>query len=133
MNNIARQLIIDKMRESYPQDYDKCIRLSEPPLTDLSVLPQVLEIIKRSYPFVPENSPFIVAIIALLYHPAGLVHKTTARMQIGIREQVANGFGWRDKPVWNFYLLIARSYYKGTRWKFKADMMAKHILNELKS
>ena len=120
-------IVAAKMKAIAPDIYAECEELMNAPLTDLRLLPAVLNEAFHRFEPNPENSPFILGIIYSLYAPYKL-HYPSIRLHINIRQTLCEAFNWADRPIVNYYGGILQAYYKGARWKAMVHLNANEIL-----
>lgn len=132
MNGLFNQIAAKKLKDIDFDSYKECESIIKPRLSNLNLLPLIMEDILRVHPATPENSAFILGVVYYLFAPYKLYHQDV-RMKNGIREIICKYMGWTDAPVVNYYAAMLVSYYKGQRWASKVNELGEELYKTVKS
>lgn len=134
-NTLKSRLIAEFLFDINPELYKTCEQAVEPLLEDEKLIPTIYNYIFHHQNAVIgyENTHFYIAVFYKIYSPLHLYTKAITKLSPGIRDVIANCFGFKNPELVNHFADYVQPNYKNPRWAAQVNDLAFEIVENIKS
>lgn len=127
MKATLNRLVHLKLQEVNPEIYEQCIRISTPPVQDLTLLPDIMSHLVERNERTPENTCFMISVAYYLIAPHKL-YSLSIKLAPGIRTVMADKLGYVNGELINHYSKFIMPMWKNARYRQRVEQEAEMIL-----
>lgn len=111
------------LQRQSPEQYRQAVKMCEPMLKQVKLLPQIYSRMKELYPDQDRTDDSIVFTLCVYqaYAPATLMGQGVDRAPNGIRKPMCEIMQWKDEPTVNYYQDLGRTFQKVPTYKKKVE------------
>jgi hypothetical protein len=129
-NTLINHIVRDRLKQIAPDEYAKCVALTEPMIADVSYIPIVALLLGDKYKGTGNDLVFMIAVMHRIFFPYKN-HYQNLKLGIGLPQVIQAAFGLNHRELYNHYAKYIIPAYKGERYRQRVEDEALSILNQL--